>query len=327
MRRGGRHGLRDYRRELLYPFAAASDSLKVKQDLSHREAHIFHRLQQLFVFAQGLKKDIYRISSSRALGLAAGLSNELVTEIINGPAETDQIKSSSEEEFPSWSRTPWPETPERSRSPVRQPLRDVRDPPSETSQPSRPSAAASVLIEDESPEQSVLEENIDVSDELPEQSVLEENIDVSDVRLGLFLDFHGVIDKDLRETRVLLHSVHQDLPQLRVYCLSFCKDPRKIANIRRICQDLQLIPIITPSKFGRWDGKRAYLDWQIRRDDLQSVFFVDDQRALVEHVCSNSEIARGRVLEEHQRIISLHGEITDHFYRILDLVRLERANP
>lgn len=100
--------------------------------MSHREAHIFHRLQQLFVFAQGLKKDIYRISSSRALGLAAGLSNELVTEIINGPAETDQIKSSSEEEFPSWSRTPWPETPERSRSPVRQPLRDVRDPPSET---------------------------------------------------------------------------------------------------------------------------------------------------------------------------------------------------
>ena len=234
-----------------------------------------------------------------------------MTEIINGPAETDQIKSSSEEEFPSWSRTPWPETPERSRSPVRQPLRDVRDPPSETSQPSRPSAAASVLIEDES----------------PEQSVLEENIDVSDVRLGLFLDFHGVIDKDLRETRVLLHSVHQDLPQLRVYCLSFCKDPRKIANIRRICQDLQLIPIITPSKFGHWDGKRAYLDWQIRRDDLQSVFFVDDQRALVEHVCSNSEIARGRVLEEHQRIISLHGEITDHFYGILDLVRLERANP
>ena len=168
----------------------------------------------------------------------------------------------------------------------------------------------------------MLEENSDVSDELPEQSVLEENIDVSDVRLGLFLDFHGVIDKDLRETRVLLHSVHQDLPQLRVYCISFCKDPRKIANIRRICQDLQLIPIITPSKFGRWDGKRAYLDWQIRRDDLQSVFFVDDQRALAEHVCSNSEIARGHVLEEHQRIISLHGEITDHFYGILALCAL-----
>ena len=106
MRWGGRHGLRDYRRELLCPFAAASDSLKVRQDLSHREAHIFHRLQQLFVFAQGLKKGYiyihtYRISSSHALGIAAGLSNELATEIMTGPAETDQIKSSSEEEFPS----------------------------------------------------------------------------------------------------------------------------------------------------------------------------------------------------------------------------------
>lgn len=40
-----------------------------------------------------------------------------------------------------------------------------------------------------------------------EQRLPEQNVRVSDIRLGVFLDFLGVTDKDVRETRVLLYSV------------------------------------------------------------------------------------------------------------------------
>ena len=71
--RGGKHGLRGHRRELLSPFSEAEKRLKQLSDPSPEETATFHGLHRLFAYATELKQGIWEVRSSEDLARAAGL--------------------------------------------------------------------------------------------------------------------------------------------------------------------------------------------------------------------------------------------------------------
>ena len=71
--RGGKHGLKGYRRELLSPFSEAEKRLKQLSNPSPEETATFHGLHRLFAYATELKQGIWEVRSSEDLARAAGL--------------------------------------------------------------------------------------------------------------------------------------------------------------------------------------------------------------------------------------------------------------
>ena len=104
------------------------------------------------------------------------------------------------------------------------------------------------------------------------------------VRIGLFLDHHGVLDKNFGESSHLVGELQTEFEdQLKVYCLSYAPPDWRVAEVTRSANYSRVQPEITGNKFGPF-GKRVRLQTVLERDGLIGGFFVDDQAEIVRDV-------------------------------------------
>lgn len=93
--RGGKHGLKGYRRELLSPFSEAEKRLKQLPNPSPEETATFHGLHRLFAYATELKQGIWDVRSSEDLARAAGLEWLIASIRSSGSRGTDNPSADS----------------------------------------------------------------------------------------------------------------------------------------------------------------------------------------------------------------------------------------
>lgn len=91
--RGGRSGLRDLKRWLLYPVTQLRSELEQKPQLNSTEADLFHQLHRVLLFADSLGPRIADFPEAEDLVRGAGLS-EAHCSLIFRPAEVSEASGS-----------------------------------------------------------------------------------------------------------------------------------------------------------------------------------------------------------------------------------------
>lgn len=241
MPRGGDSGLRQHRRQLLFEFSECLKTVTEVRNPTHLQLQAHHACHQVIAHATSLKGSIWDYTSSRSLGVDAGVEAWLVDRILSRDLSVPVPPVHSPVAANSGSSTAARPT-QRSRSPR----------PSSSTHPPQVVGGAT-LIQASGPREA--------ADDLLQVFGIQGG-QSEQIALAL-LDFHGVIDLDWEESCSLIGTLSRE--GIYIGCLSFCRDPSTISHVHQygdqLAQEVQVtIPIIiTPRRVIR--ECRSQTDW------------------------------------------------------------------
>lgn len=256
--------MKAHRRSLLWPFSKVERELKDKPNLQPNEAEAFHACHRVFGFATDLGQSIWNFDSPEDLGIAAGLTSDLVRHIIASDLSAPAASSSRSapdpppsspvddgEEFPSWTA---PVVSEAIAVPSPSPVRSVDSSRDRSRSPVRIVAdqAESLLIREPTARRA-------------SQALLEELrlLPLNGYNLVALFDFHGVLDLDFDASVQVVRQLDQR--GIKVGCLSYCRAEETVQNSHQFVQRISAaasipVPLVIAPRPLR-EKCRGTLDW------------------------------------------------------------------